>query len=301
MLFSGVEGMLNKFLLGVWNVGIIEKPVQSILKDKDNYSVRWVKHKYKDRFFADPFLYKVDDKNYYILVEEFPFYSNVGYISLLTVERKTMKLTKKVKCIQEPWHLSYPFVYKGQIIPEAYRSGRVYSYNFSGETISEKKVIFNSGLIDQTFLEYNGLEWIFATSKEDALAGLKIYYRKDAKDEWKEHSKNPVKNDITSSRPGGHFFQFEGVLYRPVQDSKERYGRRIRIMRVDKLSVDEFKETEVAVFDSDRFPPYNKGLHTFNVEGEFVVVDGYKEKHSFFIKPMCVKLPSLMKKLGEKR
>ena len=65
--------------------------------------------------------------------------------------------------------------------------------------------------------------------------------------------------------------------------------------------VDDFQETEVAVFDSDKFPPYNKGFHTFNVEDGFIVVDGYQEKYSFFIKPLCVKMPSLMKKLGEKR
>ena len=292
--------MLAKFLLGVWNVGIIEKPIRSLLKDGAEYSIRWLKHKYKDRFFADPFLYKADEKNYYILVEEFPFYANTGYISLLTVNRKTMKLEKKERWIEEPWHLSYPFVYKGKVIPEAYRSGKVYSYEFLATSPMEKDVVFESGLIDQTFLEYDGKEWIFATDKENALSGLKIYYRTSSKEEWTAHAKSPVKQDITNSRPGGHFFEIDGVLYRPVQDSQERYGRRIRIMRVDKLTTDDFKETEVGLFDSDKFPPYNKGFHTFNVEDGFIVVDGYKERHSFFIKPLCVKMPSLMKKLGEK-
>lgn len=293
--------MLNKLLLGVWNVGIIEKPVQSLLKDTADYSIRWVEHKYKDRFFADPFLYKVDENNYYILVEEFPFYANIGYISLLTVNRKTMRLINKERWIEEPWHLSYPIIYKGKVIPEAYRSGKVYAYNLDNVKSGAKEVLFDSGLIDQTFLEYDGKEWIFATDKDDALSGLKIYYRNSSTEAWKEHSKNPVKKDITNSRPGGHFFEVAGVLYRPVQDSKERYGRKIRIMRVDKLTVDDFQETEVAVFDSDKFPPYNKGFHTFNVEDGFIVVDGYQEKYSFFIKPLCVKMPSLMKKLGEKR
>ncbi len=293
--------MLKRFLLGVWNIGIIERSVQALMANKEDYTIRWVKHKYKDRFFADPFLYKVDDKNYYILVEEFPFYANIGYISLLTVNRKTMKLIKKERWIEEPWHLSYPFVYKGQIIPEAYRSGKVYAYDLPATQVENKKTIFESGLIDQTFLEYNGYEWIFATDKENALGGLKIYYREVGTEQWQAHTKNPVKEDVTNSRPGGHFFEMDGVLYRPVQDSQERYGRKIRIMRIDKLTVDEFEETEVAVFDSDKFPPYNKGFHTFNVEDGFIVVDGYKEKHSFFIKPMCIKMPALMKKIGEKK
>ena len=292
--------MLNKFLLGVWNVGIIEKSAKELLENHTDFSIRWVKHKYKDRFFADPFLYDVDEKNYYILVEEFPFYSNIGYISLLTVDKKTMHLTKKEKWIEEPWHLSYPIVYDGKIIPEAYRSGKSYAYPTKKRCETEKVPYFESGLIDQTFLVKDGIEWIFATDKEDALSGLKIYYRKHGEKEWQSHAQNPVKRDITNSRPGGNFFEIDGVLYRPVQDSLERYGRKIRIMRIDKLTENDFEESEVAVFDSDKFPPYNKGFHTFNVQDGFIVVDGYKEYHSFFVKPMCVKFPSFMKKRGEK-
>ena len=292
--------MFEKFLLGIWNVGIIEQPISVVLGDHSKTSIRWVKHHYKDRFFADPFLYSADEENYYILVEEFPFYTHKGYISLLTVNRKTMKLKKKEPWIKEPWHLSYPFVYKGKVIPEAYRSGKVYAYECRDGQAPVKMEVFPTGLIDQTFLEYGGFEWIFATDKEDALGGLKIYYRKNADKEWKAHSQNPVKKDITCARPGGHFFEIDGALYRPVQDSEERYGRRIRIMRVDKLTPEEFEEKEVATFSSDNYPPYNMGFHTFNVERDVVVVDGYQEKYSFFIKPLCLKMPWLMKRFGEK-
>lgn len=292
--------MLNKFLLGVWNIGIIENSIENILNGQPG-NIKWVKHKYKDRFFADPFLYDFDDKNYYILVEEFPFYTNVGFISLLTVNRKTMKLIGKERWIEESWHLSYPFVYNGKIIPEAYRSGKVYAYDINDVDTKEKKIIFNSGLIDQTFLKYGEYEWIFATDAEDALSGLKIFYRKSGELEWIPHKSNPVKIDIKAARPGGHFFERNGVLYRPVQDSEERYGRRIRLMKIDILTPEEFKETEVMSFSSDKYPPYNKGLHTFNVEKNFIVVDGYKEYHSFFIKPMCLKLPRVMRFFGERK
>ena len=266
----------------------------------EKFSIRWVKHKYKDRFFADPFLYKVDDENFYILVEEFPFYDNKGYISLLTVSRKSMKLLKKEKLIEEDWHLSYPFVKNGCIIPEAYRSGKVYEYDKQGDQL-KRNVVINKGLIDQTFVDYNGVSWVFATDKDDALGGLKILYKKPKDEDWIEHKLNPVKKDITNSRPGGKFFLLDDKLYRPVQDSKERYGRRIRIMRIDKLSEEEFEESEIAVLDSDKFPPYNKGMHTFNVENSFIVVDGYKETHSFFVKPLCIKFPRLMKKFGDNK
>ena len=98
----------------------------------------------------------------------------------------------------------------------------------------------------------------------------------------------------------GEFFCYNGNLFRPVQDSEERYGRRIRIMQIEELSPNNFKEREVVSFSSDNNYPYNLGLHTFNVEDGFVVVDGYKEYKSFFVRPMCLKFPKIMKYFGEK-
>lgn len=291
--------MKSKFLLGVWNVGIIEEKIERALLNPTP-KIRWMRHKYKDRFFADPFLYNVDDKNYYILAEEFPFYDPVGYISLLTIDKKTMKLKKKKTIISESWHLSYPFVLNGEIIPEAYRSGNVYAYKEQdGKMV--KRTLLNKGLIDQTFLHYNGYEWIFATDKENALAGLKIFFREEGAQEWIAHPCNPIKNDVKTARPGGHFFTLNGELFRPVQDSEERYGRKIRIMKVNCLTPTEFQEVEISCISADANPPYSMGFHTFNVEKDFIVVDGFKEYYSYIINPLCVKLPWLMRLFGGKR
>ncbi len=291
---------LDKFILGIWNVGIIEKDIHNVMSDKD-IKIRWMRHSYRDRFFADPFLYNKDKEYYYILAEEFPFYKNIGFISLLTVDRKTMKLVKKETVIEEPFHLSYPFVNNGNIIPEAYRSDKVTSYTLQNNKVQKTDIVMDSGLIDQTFLEYNGFEWVFATDKDNPLSGLKIFYRKIGDSEWLSHAKNPVKSDITNSRPGGHFFILDNVLYRPVQDSEKLYGHKIRIMRVDTLTPDTFEETEVNEFSAKNNPPYNQGFHTFNVEDGFIVVDGYREYHSFFVKPLCIKLPKIAKMLGERK
>lgn len=290
----------DKFILGIWNVGIIEKDIRDLMSDKD-VNIRWMQHSYRDRFFADPFLLNKDNTYYYILAEEFPFYKNIGFISLLTVDRKTMKLVKKETVIEESFHLSYPFVKGGRIIPEAYRSDKVTAYTFQNNTVKETEIIMDMGLIDQTFLEYNGFEWVFATDKENPLSGLKIFYRKMGEKDWLPHSLNPVKSDITNSRPAGHFFVLDDVLYRPVQDSEKLYGHKIRIMRVDTLTPDAFEETEVKEFSAENNPPFDQGFHTFNVEDGFVVVDGYREYHSFFVKPLCIKFPKIAKRLGERK
>lgn len=292
---------LEKFNLGVWNIGIIEDYASNVIKNSKDIQIKWLRHKYKDRFFADPFLYRTDEKNYYILVEEFPFYKNVGYISLLTIDKKTMMLIKKEKVIEKECHLSYPFVYNQKVIPEAYRSNQCMAYTLQNGKAEETEKIADFGLIDQTFLQYDGKEWIFATDKDNPLCGLKIFYREIGDLQWREHAKNPVSEDVKSARPGGHFFELEGQLYRPAQDSEKLYGHRIRIMRVDKLTPDEYEETEVKILSATGNLPYELGFHTFNVEDDFIVVDGYKEYKSFLIKPLCLKAAPLMKLIGEKR
>lgn len=291
---------LDKFVLGMWNVGIIEQDISQVMSC-ENIKIRWMQHSYRDRFFADPFLYGKDNTYYYILAEEFPFYQNIGFISLLTVDRKTMKLIKKETIIEESVHLSYPFVKDGKVIPEAYRSNKVTAYTLQDNKIEKTETVMDTGLIDQTFLEYNGYEWVFATDKENPLSGLKIFYRGIGGTEWIPHTKNPVKSDITNARPGGHFFVLNDTLYRPVQDSEKLYGHKIRIMRIDTLTPDEFTETEVKEISADSNPPYNQGFHTFNVEDGFIVVDGYREYHSFLVKPLCIKCPKIAKMLGERK
>ena len=82
---------IDKFRIGYWNVGVIEKSIESVMSD-ESYEIRWMKHRYKDRFFADPFLHHQDESHYYILAEELIFAKRKGTIVLLKVNKRTMKL-----------------------------------------------------------------------------------------------------------------------------------------------------------------------------------------------------------------
>ena len=57
---------------------------------------------------------------------------------------------------------------------------------------------------------------------------------------WKPHKRNPVKSDVRNSRPAGRLFYWNGDLYRPAQDSSQRYGYAMSINRVLRLTPDEF-------------------------------------------------------------
>lgn len=267
--------LLDKFKIGYWNVGIIEKPIEAIM-NHESYHIRWVRHNYKNRFFADPFIYKQDDKYYYILAEELIFTKDKGTIVLLKVNKKTMQLVGRREVIEDEYHLSYPNYEDGYVVAENYKSGGLYRFSFENGKV-KKNLILDVPLIDPTFVRYFGDTWLFGTTKEkedDPNKKLSIFVERDGK--FIPHKKNPVKTDITSARPGGHFFWHKGELYRPAQNSEHLYGEDIHIMKVKQLDEENYVEELFKVISSHESTRYNLGLHTFNVSDGFVVVDGFE-------------------------
>jgi len=272
-----IERIKRHLKVGVWNVGFIVNSVGDVLQGKP-YEIIWMKHNFKDRFFADPFLFKSDDLYYYVLAEELKFYEMKGRIVLLKVDKKTYKLWERKCVIDESYHLSYPNFDNNCIIPEGYQSGGVYSYTISDNSLIKRRIA-NYPVIDPTFVTFNGIKWLFGTTKMepiDAKSKLSIFYEENG--EFIPHKKNPIKNDICTARPGGRFFEFEKTLYRPVQDSSRIYGGQTRIMKVCHLDKDDYIEEEVAIVSSSNSDDYNIGLHTFNVYEGIIIVDGYSFK-----------------------
>lgn len=274
-------GILDKFKIGYWNIGIIEHPISDIMEHKP-FMIKWLKHRYKDRFFADPFIYKEDERYYYILAEELIFTEDKGTIVLLKIDRNTMKLVQRQMIINDKYHLSYPNYNNKTIIPENHKSGNLYAFHFDGDKV-EKELISNIPLIDPTFVQYQEKLWLFGTTKEsfdDPNKKLSIFYKKGGC--FVPHKRNPVKIDINSARPGGNFFWYQGELFRPAQNCEHLYGEDIRIMKVKQLDEENYIEelhTIISSHDSER---YNEGLHTFNVYNGFIVVDGFE--HSIQIR-----------------
>jgi hypothetical protein len=65
----------------------------------------------------------------------------------------------------------------------------------------------------------------------------------------------------------------DGVLHRPAQDCTRKYGRRIKILRVNTIDERQYEEEEVATIEP---PPgmYRRGLHTMSSFGSSTLVDG---------------------------
>jgi hypothetical protein len=81
------------------------------------------------RFYADPFPMRHNGRDF-LFVEEFPVTTQRGCISVSTFEGA--KFTTPRPVLEEPWHLSYPFVFEhaGEVwmIPESGEARAIYLY-----------------------------------------------------------------------------------------------------------------------------------------------------------------------------
>lgn len=278
--------MIEKLFYHTWNIGFIESPVLDILKTDSLFvEVHWVKHNYKDRFFADPFILSVNDRVISVMVEDFPYYDKRGVISLLTIDRKNYELLDKKVILKQSYHMSYPFILHkddGSIMvaPEASQSGIVYHYSLNPDTmmLENQRVLVPEPLLDSTIVEYGGRWWLFCTKRGDASnKDLYIYYADAPEGPWRPHTRNPVVQNDSMARPAGCFVKDSDTLYRVIQKCDISYGEAVNVSRVIKLNTNEFEEVFVKELRAQK-DVYSRCFHTINGLGGLTVVDGVKRE-----------------------
>lgn len=297
--------LIKKFIIGEWNLGICNIDfIKEFAKVKRGgelrLPVKWMRHRRYCSFFADPFIYSADKQSAKILSEEYIFPRKKGVISLCTIDRFTGKLLRRKEVLEETCHLSYPF-FDGKtcrIYPESFRNGNWTSFYFDGEKVSDKRIITDFPIIDATPVEWNGKWYVMATTQPNALSQLLIFVGDTPEGPFIQHPLNPVKDDISTSRPGGECFVQDNQLFRIVQDSTTRYGESLHIMRVTVLTPNDFKEEFYCDVVPENPSPYNLGFHTLNFKDDIVVVDGYRERFRPFLAIYIYKLIPFFKKLG---
>lgn len=232
-------------------------------------------------FWADPFLLRRGTKTW-VLFEELPFATDRGHIASVEVDAAGRAVGKPQIVLQEPWHLSYPFVWhedgRDYMIPEAGASRELTLYEFVGEDRPWQRVatlISGLRLADATVVRYRERLWMFATCADDdgfMDDCLHVYWADRITGPWHAHALNPVKIDASSSRPAGAMWVAGGVLHRVVQDCSSTYGGRVQCMRIVRLTPEEFEEEPLANWapaKSESSEPW----HTFNTIEDLTVID----------------------------
>lgn len=267
------------FFAEQWNFGVIEKPIIDIITDK-NPDITWMCTGRKD-FYADCACFKNNDE-LQIVFENYSFKKSKAKISIISYKKNKYSNIKEV--ILSENHLAYPYIFEYQnetyCIPESYQDNSVKLFkfdSFENKFVFIKNLIDNIDAIDSTLFYYNNFWWLFFTRKAGDLSNsaLYAYYSENIFGEYKSHENNPVKIDISSSRPAGKPFYFQGFLYRPSQNSSTTYGGKIMINKINILTIKEFNETTEFIISPFK-SKFDKGIHTINSVDNFTVIDGKK-------------------------
>jgi hypothetical protein len=150
----------------------------------------------------------------------------------------------------------------------------LYSTAFDGEKV-----------VDAYFYDDdNKNKWLFINKQADLNAPdnseLFIYKVKSLTlEDLEPHLKNPVIINSKKARNGGPIFKYKNKTYRPSQANIDGiYGRALNINKIEKLTIEEYIETDVAII----YPNFHKGListhHLHQTDGLFVIDAAYKKK-----------------------
>ena len=263
----------------VWAVGTVDMPIQKLL-DEDLPEVSWIPEVGSARYLADPFG-TVSEGKQAILVEDYAHDTHRGVIAAVPLDG-----SKGPETVIDPGvHASYPYLFEhdGHIhcVVETYqaRSTSIYrAIRYPDQWSEVASILEGLGVLDPTIIRHEDRWYLFCTLHgADSNTKLHVFHSESLAGPWQPHLLNPVKTDITSSRPAGTPFQHEGRWYRPAQNGAISYGGSITINRIDLLTPDRFAEEPVRSVQPPGSGRYTAGLHTMSALGEATVLDGRRD------------------------
>ena len=270
-------------------------------------------------FVADPFMI-FEENRWYLFFEVMNKKSGNGDIGLATSDDGKIWKYQKI-ILDEPFHLSYPFVFKTggtfYMIPEtnAEKTIRLYkATNFPFEWKIAATLLSGLNFTDSTILYYHDKWWIFTETDSKKDGTLRLYYADDIFGKWIEHPQSPIiKDDENIARPGGRVIVFNDGIYRVAQDDWPTYGNRLRIFQIDNLTIHEYSEHEICetpVFETkenrgnEKTPDwFSAGMHQLDAhqirQGYWMAcVDGLNRVDHYRQKILKIRIPFTKKQVN---
>lgn len=273
---------VDLFTAEEWNIGVAKADPSQIFARGLISQMTWLPANRTFCFRADPFGWRNEKGETILLYEQFDYREGKG------------RIVRNIKGTEEvigdfPYHASYPYLIEkdGQryAIPELSEMACPTMY-----PVDEKSPKWTQGgiplsgmegvpLSDGTIFFHEGRYWLFGMkADQESNAVLHAWHAPDCFGPWTPHERNPIKIDITSSRPGGAPFEWQGNLIRPTQDCSTTYGAAVVLNRIDVLTPSAFSETPIARIDPDPNSPYPHGVHTLNVSDGMVLIDAKRHR-----------------------
>lgn len=275
----GIKKIILKYFNSQnWNIGFATTTPEELIEHKKLGKVEWLKHSYRDRFFADPFVYSQSDTEIIVFVEELEFDKPIGRLTELVVDVKSKKLLRKYTLLELDSHLSYPAIIRNEgevfVCPENGSAGKLTLYKYDKELhkLLPVKVMIEEALADATIRKIGDVYYMFATKVPNTQEDLYLYQSTHFDGDYNEVGL--VTKGREHSRPAGDLFDVEGEFYRPAQNCSKRYGGAVEVMKCSISSDNRYSEAHCFSLNPTSFR-YNIGLHTINFYEGGCVIDGY--------------------------
>ena len=180
------------------------------------------------KFVADPFLLK-EGETWNLFFEVYNNYTKQGDLAVAT-SRNTWIWNYQKVILDEPFHLSYPYVFKAEdeyyLIPESFEDSSVRLYKadeFPTHWTFVKTLITGRDYVDNSIIYYGGKWWLFSSVTSNDM--LYLHYADSLTGPWKEHPQSPiVRQDVHKARPSGRLLIYENKLYRFTMDVNPPVG-----------------------------------------------------------------------------
>lgn len=278
--------LYEKIVSDGWGIGFVEGGLDAVMGEAP-IKVNWMKHGFKDRWFADPFILDVSEDEIIVLCEEFEYATAKGRIVELIIDKYSYEL-KDMKIILElDTHLSFPAILRENgrlfVYPESWNSGSLCLYEYKGRGLELEfvKMICDESMADAIITEQFGDKMLISTKENDRLR----FYKYDNNKHGFVFSQE-MEFDQVTARNAGDFFDYNGKTYRPAQVCKKRHGEATEIQEVIK------EEKGYKFIPYKRLysphPKYNIGLHTINSYKSNTVIDVHGWNHPTIVKSIII-------------
>jgi hypothetical protein len=200
-------------------------------------------------FFADPFVVW-ENGTWYMFFEVLNNLTVKGDIGLAT-SQDGFDWTYQQIVLDEPFHLSYPYVFKWgneyYMIPESCQAHAVNLYiadNFPTQWSLKKTLIPDRKFADSSIFYFNDRWWLFTAAATGDI--LYLYYAQELMGDWIEHPASPiVDGDNRIARPAGRVTILKDKIIRYTQDVRYIYGNQVRAFEITELTPTNYREREI--------------------------------------------------------
>lgn len=277
-----VTKLKNKIVTHDYCVCYRKKVSDNILNTNESFKMVPSNNNY---WYADPFVVDINDKSY-IFCEQYDKRKHIGNIALF--ELNNNKISKPTTIIDEPFHMSFPNVFKFNndfyMIPEtsADKSIRIYKMldnPYKWECIKQHKI--ESAVDTAVYKEENNLIlFISKIKKENELyTKTKIYKILDFPCGDLQYIRDFDEEYSIVSRNGGNILNIGNEYFRVIQNSTETYyGKSLTISKINLKDFNETRIKNIEVKDlyikGNYFHNYKIiGTHTYNTSSKYEVID----------------------------